>query len=230
MVNHYKEMVEIKKRAQEELSEEGYGFAACQKYTNLETEMVKSSSIVIVFAAFFLEAFIHEFAEEHLSRTYIQKYLERLDLRAKWVIIPRLITGKDYPTDSQAYQDLCTLVKLRNQLAHPKPVPSMILPKNEREREITERYQHSQEVSRKLVIENCQAAVRACRDVVIELWRISKDALWFEIDKASFSRFFWNVLPMPDIDMDVLRAHEDEFTPGDREGTISSEEERPPSE
>jgi len=45
-------------------------------------------------------------------------YLDKLDLLAKWLVIPRVVTGKKLDPGSQAMQDLSWLVALRNRLAH----------------------------------------------------------------------------------------------------------------
>jgi hypothetical protein len=74
--------------------------------------------IVIVFAAFTLEAYINHYGISRLSRNYFSKYLDRLDLPAKWLVIPRIVTGKKLNPGSAAMQDLCWLISLRNRLAH----------------------------------------------------------------------------------------------------------------
>lgn len=48
----------------------------------------------------------------------MKKYVDKLDFLSKWVLIPKLITGKDFPTDSQAYELLVKLKKARNDLVH----------------------------------------------------------------------------------------------------------------
>jgi hypothetical protein len=74
--------------------------------------------IVIVFSAFTLEAYINHYGISRLSRNYFSKYLDKLDLLAKWLIIPRVVTGKKLDPGSAAMQDLSWLVSLRNRLAH----------------------------------------------------------------------------------------------------------------
>lgn len=74
--------------------------------------------IVIVFSAFTLEAYINHYAISRLSRNYFSNYLDKLDLLAKWLVIPRVVTGKTLDPGSRAMQDLSWLVSLRNRLAH----------------------------------------------------------------------------------------------------------------
>ena len=74
--------------------------------------------IVIVFSAFTLEAYINHYGISRLSRNYFSSYLGKLDLIAKWLVIPRVVTGEQLDPGSQAMQDLSWLVALRNRLAH----------------------------------------------------------------------------------------------------------------
>ena len=76
-------------------------------------EIGKLAVVVIVFCAFALEAYINDYAINRLSRSYFKKYLDRLDLVAKWVVIPRLVAQKRVDPGSRALQDLTWLVHLR---------------------------------------------------------------------------------------------------------------------
>jgi hypothetical protein len=80
--------------------------------------------VVVIFCAFTLEAYINHYGIHYginrLSRNYHTKYLDKLDVVAKWVVIPRLVTGKELGPGPRAVQDLSWLVGLRNKLAHYK--------------------------------------------------------------------------------------------------------------
>jgi hypothetical protein len=101
-----------------------------------KTDLLKDSSSLmdkqyrhwagaVLFGAMCLESFIYDYAARGFSDTYVKRYLDRLDLKAKWVVIPKLVTGKDFPTDSKAFQNLQRLVVERNKLAHHKSKPPM---------------------------------------------------------------------------------------------------------
>ena len=89
-----------------------------REWSDISREMNKHSRIVIVFCALSLEAFINDYAIEHLSKSYLEKYLDKLGLYAKWVVIPRLLTGSQLPTGAKPMQDLDWLIKERNRLVH----------------------------------------------------------------------------------------------------------------
>lgn len=74
--------------------------------------------IVIVFSALTLEAYINHYGINRLSRNYFSSYLEKLDVLAKWLVIPRIVTGEKLDPGSNAMQDLSWLVSLRNRLVH----------------------------------------------------------------------------------------------------------------
>ena len=72
-----------------------------------------------------LEAFIYDCAARNFSDTYVKRYLDKLGLKAKWVVISRLVTGKDFPTNSKAFQNLQRLIGERNRLVHYKSRPAL---------------------------------------------------------------------------------------------------------
>ena len=77
----------------------------------------------ITFGAMCLEAFIYDYAAHNFTDTYVKKYLDKLDVVSKWVVITRLTTGKDFPRESKAFEDLKMLIKARNDFVHPKSIP-----------------------------------------------------------------------------------------------------------
>ena len=71
----------------------------------------------------FLEAFIYDYATSHFTETFAKNYLANIDFVSKWIVIPKLVTGNDFPTDSQAFEQLIKLRKERNELVHYKSKP-----------------------------------------------------------------------------------------------------------
>jgi hypothetical protein len=67
-----------------------------------------------------LEAYINHYGISRISRNYFSNYLDKLDMVAKWIVIPKVVTGKKIDPGSAAMQDLDWLVTLRNKLVHYK--------------------------------------------------------------------------------------------------------------
>lgn len=110
--------------------------------------MEKHRSSAVVFGVMCLEAFIYDYAATNFSGKYAQKYLDSLDFIAKWVVIPKLVTGKDFPRESQAFEHLGKLANERNNLVHPK---SKRQPRNDEEWEkLIETYQKDEKPKKKL--------------------------------------------------------------------------------
>ena len=74
--------------------------------------------IIIVFSHLFMEAVIYDYGATNTSDSFMKKYADKLDFIAKWVIIPRLVTGTSFSTDSQAFELMNKLKKARNDLIH----------------------------------------------------------------------------------------------------------------
>jgi hypothetical protein len=74
----------------------------------------------IVFCSMTLESYINHYGSTNLSKTYFDKYLDKLDLKAKWIIVPRLITGKQVNPGCKAFAQFSNLITLRNKLVHDK--------------------------------------------------------------------------------------------------------------
>jgi hypothetical protein len=91
-----------------------------REWGEINHEINKYSRIVIIFCALSLEAFINDYAIGRTSKSYLENYLDKLDLYSKWVVIPRLLTGSQLDTGAQPMQDLDWLIKQRNRLVHIK--------------------------------------------------------------------------------------------------------------
>lgn len=85
-------------------------------------EIERLSLIAIVFAALAAEAFINDYAIRQTSKSFFSKHLDRLDPVSKWIIVPRLVTGKQIDTGSRGADLYRQLATLRNRLVHWKTV------------------------------------------------------------------------------------------------------------
>ena len=74
----------------------------------------------IIFLCTFLESYIYDFAGIMLGDNYVKTHLDKLDLISKWIIIPKIITGKEIDKKNSYFSRLKELVKWRNKLIHPK--------------------------------------------------------------------------------------------------------------
>ncbi len=88
----------------------------CEKNAAIQ----RSAMVSVIFSALTLEAFINNYAIERFSRSYFDNHLDKLSPVSKWILIPKLITGKALDTDGQSYERLKELFKLRDRLVHYK--------------------------------------------------------------------------------------------------------------
>ena len=51
--------------------------------------------------------------------------MDKLDLISKWVIVPKLVLGREFPRDSQAFEYLINIKKERDKLVHSKSKPEL---------------------------------------------------------------------------------------------------------
>lgn len=74
----------------------------------------------VIFAGLCLEAFIYDYAARRFSNSYVDNFLDKLNLVAKWVVIPKLVLDKEFPRDTQAFERLVKLKKARDSYVHAK--------------------------------------------------------------------------------------------------------------
>jgi hypothetical protein len=87
------------------------------------TEREQAAMVAITFSGMALEAFFYDYGAENLGDQYVETHLDKLDLKSKFVLYPRLIGGKEPDKWQKAYQSLARMVKLRNDLVHFKSKP-----------------------------------------------------------------------------------------------------------
>lgn len=74
----------------------------------------------IIFSCMCLESFINSYAISRFSRQYFDNYLDKLDMKSKWVIIPMLVKGIQIQTDDKCFTKFKELIAKRNRLVHDK--------------------------------------------------------------------------------------------------------------
>ena len=88
------------------------------KFAALWEEIYANWLISITFSALCVEAYINHYAIENLSKNYFENYLDKLNTISKWIIIPRIITGKQIDSRTIAIKNLKRLIGLRHKLVH----------------------------------------------------------------------------------------------------------------
>lgn len=118
-------------RSQKEISEIiGSGREQCMidmETASLHHHGLKCAVQSIVFSAMCLEAFIYGYSVRNLGKSYTESHIERLGIESKYIIVPRLITGKEIDKSGQAYEGLKRLIKDRNKIVHFKGVNDFII-------------------------------------------------------------------------------------------------------
>lgn len=124
--------------------------------------------VVILFCALSAEAYINDYGIENFSKNYFTKYLDKLDLISKWIMLPRIITGRQLDPGSKPMQDLLWLTRLRNKLTHSK---SRKIPIDKIEE------------SDFFWIEDAEKSLGTIRNLIVELRKIDKNihSDWIDI-------------------------------------------------
>lgn len=73
---------------------------------------------VVIFCALTLESFINHYGIENLSRPFFEDHLDRLGPLDKWVVIPKMVTGKPFPKNREVYALMRELFQHRNHHVH----------------------------------------------------------------------------------------------------------------
>lgn len=74
----------------------------------------------IVFTALAVESYIYDYGARNLGDRIMSENLDKLDVLSKWIIIPRMVTGKSLDKSKRSYMNLKKLVKARNRIIHNK--------------------------------------------------------------------------------------------------------------
>lgn len=98
-------------------------YAGWMLYTQefqIEAEKLECKILAVLSTALFLEAYIFDYGARRESASYVDKFLDKLDPIAKWVVVPRLVVPPGLNRDDEVFERLRRLYKLRNDLVHHK--------------------------------------------------------------------------------------------------------------
>ena len=88
------------------------------KSSDWRHQSLKCAVQSIVFSAMCLEAFIYGYSEKHLGAKYTKQHIEKLNIESKFILVPRLIAGKEIQKSGQGYEMMKKLISDRNKIVH----------------------------------------------------------------------------------------------------------------
>jgi len=130
--------------------------------------------VTVVFSAMTIESYINEYGIDNFSSSYFNNYLDKLDIKSKWVTYPKLVTGKQIDTNSQTFELLGKLIALRNRLVHDRTRKKRICDLNE---------------SNWVTESEAKEAVNTVRKLVNELSKLDTNIETDWLDEAESDRF-----------------------------------------
>lgn len=92
----------------------------CLPEHSFELTAQGQATVVVVFTITALESYIYGYATRSLGEKYAKRHVEKLNLISKWIVVPKLVTGKEIPSDHKGITMLRKLVKARNHIVHLK--------------------------------------------------------------------------------------------------------------
>lgn len=120
---HYSKVISNSKELEElnnKIVDEDTYYQHTEECIKKENELQKNCIITITFSAMSLESFIYDYSASVLGDSYTSNYIDKLDVISKWVIVPKMITGKEIPRDERCFELLKQTIKLRNNFIHSK--------------------------------------------------------------------------------------------------------------
>lgn len=103
-----------------ELHEGIYIYRRMNDYIVYEDKLRKGTIKIILFLTTFLESYINDLGGIALGDNFVKDHLDKLSIISKWIVIPRLISGKEIDKGKSFFEDFKELVKWRNSLVHHK--------------------------------------------------------------------------------------------------------------
>jgi hypothetical protein len=81
---------------------------------------IQTGVMLLLVASARLEQVIYRYATAFLDAEWFEEHLGRNQLLTKWLLLPRFCEGKEINEDHPAINELKSLIKARNAVAHPK--------------------------------------------------------------------------------------------------------------
>jgi hypothetical protein len=157
---------------------------------DLDAKILRGGIQTIVFAAMCLESGIYDYAAEGMGDRFTRAYLDKIDLKTKWLIIPHLVCGQMMRRDGAAFQALDSLISVRNELVHSKSKSARLDDLNHMQRQIEE-----SNIYREKIMKNVEIAIRAVVLVSLEMQWLDGERL---ITLPWFSPDFERLTPLPE--------------------------------
>ena len=83
-------------------------------------EFSEAAVTSVIFSGLTIESYINYYGISRLTKSQFENYLDKLDVLAKWIVIPKFITGNAIDTGCEAIALLLKLIQSRNRLVHYK--------------------------------------------------------------------------------------------------------------
>ncbi len=91
---------------------------AIARWGEIHNRLVEHACVAIISASTAVEAYIYDYGARGISPTFMEKYVDKLGLLSKWVVVPQLVKGRPFPCEGQGIELLRKLVNARNSLVH----------------------------------------------------------------------------------------------------------------
>jgi hypothetical protein len=114
-----REFLQYEERLKNASSEDEFSYIFNESIP-LATRCEKCALIAITFCAMAVEAYIYDYAARNFTDSFVSKYIDSLEVKNKWVLVPQLVTGKPSPIENRGFELLNSLIKERNRIIHSK--------------------------------------------------------------------------------------------------------------
>jgi hypothetical protein len=103
------------------------GYVRATGKTSLDSDSFEGTAdgqatIVVVYTVIALECYIQNYATRRLGENFCKKHIESMRHQTKWLLVPKLATGKEIPADHKGIVLLLKLIAARNRIVHAKAV------------------------------------------------------------------------------------------------------------